>query len=66
VKQIKKFAGEKRLRGAILCSVVPRATPFVRGAVKRLWNLHCLELNPKTVSGIGIDYPELHFFPGLS
>jgi len=57
VKQIKKFAGEKRLRGAILCSVVPRATPFVRGAVKRLWNLHCLELNPKTVSGIGIDYP---------
>jgi len=57
VKQIKKFAGEKSLRGAILCSVVPRATPFVRGAVKRLWNLHCLELNPKTVSGIGIDYP---------
>ena len=57
MKQIKKFAGEKRLRGAILCSVVPRATPFVRGAVKRLWNLHCLELNPKTVSGIGIDYP---------
>src|SRR5690242_4609641 len=53
-KRIRKFAGQKPLAGAILSSVVPRATPFVRGAVKRLWNVHCLELNSKTVCGIGI------------
>jgi type III pantothenate kinase len=56
-KQAKQFAGNTALRGAILCSVVPRATPFVRGALKRLWSLECLELNPKTVRGVGIDYP---------
>jgi type III pantothenate kinase len=56
-KQTKKFAGNTALRGAILCSVVPRATPFVRGALKRLWSLECLELNPKAVRGVGIDYP---------
>jgi type III pantothenate kinase len=57
-KQTKKFVGRAALRGAILCSVVPRATPFVRGSLKRLWSLQCLELNPKTVRGIGIDYPQ--------
>lgn len=57
VKRTKMFAGRTLLHGAILCSVVPRVTPFVRGAVKRVWNLRCQELNPKTVSGIGIDYP---------
>jgi len=56
-KQTKKFVGGAALRGAILCSVVPRAIPFVRGSLKRLWSLQCFELNPKTVRGIGIDYP---------
>lgn len=56
-KRTRKFVGRTALSGAVLCSVVPRATPFVRGAVKRLWNLSCLELNPQTVRGIGIDYP---------
>jgi type III pantothenate kinase len=56
-EQARKFAGRTALHGAVVCSVVPRATPFVRGAVKRLWNLSCLELVPKTLRGIGIDYP---------
>lgn len=49
--------GGAPIEGAILCSVVPRATPLVVRAVKRLWRRPCLELTPKTVRGIGIDYP---------
>src|SRR3989442_6205956 len=26
--------------------------------VKQIWKLDCLELTPKTVRGVGIDYPE--------
>ena len=58
LKQVAKFVGRARLEGAALCSVVPRATPFVREAVQRRWRLPCLELTPETLRGIGIDYPK--------
>jgi type III pantothenate kinase len=54
----RKFAGERAIQGAVLCSVVPRATSLIRVAVKRLWGLACLELTPKTLRGVGIDYPQ--------
>jgi type III pantothenate kinase len=54
---VKKFAGAKKIEGVILCSVVPRATPLVRRAVRTLWNLPVRELTEKTLSGVGIDYP---------
>jgi type III pantothenate kinase len=50
--------GGKRIEGAILCSVVPQATPKVRKTVRQLWNLTALELTPKTLRGVGIDYPK--------
>jgi type III pantothenate kinase len=53
-----KFAGKNRITGAVLCSVVPRATPLVRKAVRTIWKLDTLELNPKTIRGVGIDYPK--------
>jgi type III pantothenate kinase len=53
-----KFVGKATLGGAALCSVVPRVTPIVRKLIKRRWNLDCLELNPKTVRGVGINYPK--------
>jgi type III pantothenate kinase len=53
-----KFVGAKKIEGAVLCSVVPRATPFVRKTVWAIWKLETLELNPKTVRGVGIDYPK--------
>src|SRR5437667_3630092 len=53
-----KFVGPASLQGACLCSVVPRATPLALKAIRRLWNLPCLELSPKTVRGVGIDYPK--------
>jgi len=37
---------------------VPRATPLIRKTVRALWKLPVLELTPKTLRGVGIDYPK--------
>ncbi len=55
---VKKIAGREKITGAVLCSVVPRATPKVRQTVRALWRLDTLELNAKTIRGVGIDYPK--------
>jgi type III pantothenate kinase len=55
---VRKFVGPKLIGGAVLCSVVPRATPLVCRMVRALWKLSALELTPKTLSGVGIDYPK--------
>src|SRR5580765_4411732 len=46
-----------KVDGVALCSVVPRATPLVRRAVRNLFGQSCLELTPDTLRGLGIDYP---------
>ena len=51
------FVGARCLEGAALCSVVPAVTPHVRAAVRQQWQLPCLALSPRTVVGLGIDYP---------
>ncbi len=56
--RVVKFVGANKIEGAVLCSVVPRATPFVRKSVRRGWKLNALELTPKTLRGLGIDYPK--------
>jgi type III pantothenate kinase len=56
--RVAKFTGAKKIEGAVLCSVVPRATPLVRKTVGALWKLSALELTPKTLRGVGIDYPK--------
>jgi type III pantothenate kinase len=56
-KLISKFVGRTVLDGAALCSVVPRATPHALKVIKREWELDCLVLSPKTLRGVGIDYP---------
>jgi type III pantothenate kinase len=58
--RVTEFVGAKKIAGAVLCSVVPRATPVVRQAIHRLWKLKVLELTPKTLRGLGIDYPKPH------
>jgi type III pantothenate kinase len=55
---VAKFTGSKKIEGAVLCSVVPRVTPLVRKTVRTVWKLSVLELTPKTLSGVGIDYPK--------
>jgi len=57
-KSIADFVGKSCLDGAALCSVVPRATPRVRKTLQRLWQLPLLELTPKTLRGVGINYPK--------
>lgn len=52
------FVARARLDGAVLCSVVPCATPLVVKSVRRLWQLPCLELTSRTLRGVGIDYPK--------
>jgi type III pantothenate kinase len=53
-----RFVGRQRVEGAAVCSVVPRVTPLVRQAVRALGTRACLELTPKTLRGVGIDYPK--------
>ena len=55
---VKKLIGRKKLAGAALCSVVPKATPLVRKTVRALWQLETLELTAKNITGVGIDYPK--------
>lgn len=56
-KAVAKFTGRAAIEGAALCSVVPRATPGARKFVRRRWRMDCLVLGPKTLRGVGIDYP---------
>jgi type III pantothenate kinase len=55
---VKAFVRGARIEGAVLCSVVPRATPKVSALVRQRWNQECLELTPKTLRGVGVDYPK--------
>jgi type III pantothenate kinase len=57
-KRVGKFVGHASVEGVALCSVVPRATPPVCKMIRRRWDLDCLELTPKTLLGVGIDYPK--------
>lgn len=54
------FVGKKKIRDAAVCSVVPSATPLISKAVWELWKLDALELTPRTLRVVGIDYPKPH------
>ena len=55
---LKKFVGAKKISGAAICSVVPKATPLIARAAKKIYGTIPFELTCKTVSRIGIDYPK--------
>jgi type III pantothenate kinase len=57
-RQLTRFVARREITGAALCSVVPRATPKVRAAVRASWKRPCLELTPQSLRGVGIDYPK--------
>ncbi|HEY9508616.1 MAG TPA: type III pantothenate kinase [Verrucomicrobiae bacterium] len=52
------FVDRTPVESAALCSVVPKATPLVFKAVWQAWKKPTLELTPKTLRGVGIDYPK--------
>ncbi len=55
---VRKFVGRNAVAGAVLCSVVPLGSPQVAKAVKSIWKLETLELSPRMIRGVGIDYPK--------
>lgn len=55
---VRRFVGRAVVTGAAVCSVVPKATPRVRSFVRREFGVPTLELNARTVRGVGIDYPK--------
>lgn len=55
--ELMDFVGRARIEGAALCSVVPKATPLVLKVVWQLWKLDTLELTPRTLRVVGINYP---------
>ncbi len=57
-KLVEQFAGSARVGGAAMCSVVPRATPHVRKLTRHRWSFAPLELTPRTLCGVGINYPK--------
>lgn len=57
LKGLVHLTGRTGIKGAAVCSVVPAATPQVHETVKHMWHRQCLELTPKTLRGVGIDYP---------
>ncbi len=55
---VKSFVGRRAIEGAALCSVVPKATPRAVATVRRVFGCAPLVLGPRTVVGVGIDYPK--------
>jgi len=56
--RLARFVGRTEVGGAAICSVVPRATPRVQRTIRQQWKQTALELTPKTLLGVGIDYPK--------
>lgn len=57
-RPLQRFVGKAEVNSAAICSVVPRATPKIQAVVQSLWKMRALELGPKTLRGVGIDYPK--------
>ncbi len=58
VARVQRIIGKNKIAGVVFCSVVPRATPLAHRAARQVWKLAALELTPKTLRGVGIDYPK--------
>ena len=44
--------------GAVFCSVVPKLNTPLKHLLRKRWDCATLQLTPRTVAGIGIDYPK--------
>lgn len=53
---LERWIGRDVPAGAIIASVVPRATPRVRSVLRRSWNLKPIELTARTVRGVRLNY----------
>lgn len=55
---VKRFIGKARIEGVALCSVVPAVTGEAVAFARKELGLAALELTPKTIAGVGINYPQ--------
>jgi type III pantothenate kinase len=53
-----RFVGSHALKGAALCSVVPKATSLATRGVASGFKVRALQLNAQSICGIGVDYPK--------
>lgn len=53
-----RFIGKTRLEGVALCSVVPAVTGKAVAFARKELGLAALELTPRTIAGVGINYPQ--------
>ena len=53
----RRFVGRRQVRGACFCSVVPAAVTPAVALVRRAFQVEPLPLNPRTLRGVGINYP---------
>ena len=53
-----RLAKRDSFAGAVFCSVVPRLNSPLKQLLRKRWNCPALQLTPRTVVGIGIDYPK--------
>lgn len=58
--RIRRFVGRTAIDGAALCSVVPAATPAAVAFAQTAYSVPALELTPRTIRGVGINYPKPH------
>ena len=56
-RAVAKFLRNGRVQGATLCSVVPKATPAALRVLETFSTSPCVVIGPKTLRGVGIDYP---------
>lgn len=57
VSEVELFIGKRPVSIAAFCSVVPKATAFCERFMKKR-SFQWVELNHKTITGVGIDYPK--------
>jgi type III pantothenate kinase len=57
-ERVRAFVGSVGMDGAALCSVVPRVTSRALQTVRQIWRIKALLLTPRTIRGVGINYPK--------
>jgi type III pantothenate kinase len=55
---LRRYVGNRTVRGVAICSVVPPATKQARQSLVSLFQVPVFELNASTMPDVGIDYPK--------
>lgn len=56
-RELKRLVGSTSIDAAVLCSVVPAATPAIKQCIANVFGVGVTELTWRTIPGLGFDYP---------